>query len=1068
MKIIVKSLLVLMALLTAGGSHAQLDLKLQVLSSLDSMPVAGASINSKDGKLLRTDNKGCVRFSAKDIGSTVMIRHMAFQPLDYRLLSKTDQKTYLIPKEGAIETVDVISTGYFSAPKDRLAGSYVHIDNKLLNRSASGNLLDRLEGVSNGLQFDRGNLTGENTSGAPDLRIRGSSTLLSDNKPLIVVDDFPFDGDLRSINPNDVESVTILRDASAASIWGAKAGNGVIVINMKRGAFDKPVEITANTAWLIQEKPDLFYNRATLNPVTVMDFQKQLFEKKGYTETNVSVLPAYVELLIKKRDKLITEEEFVRQEEVYRNSDIRRDAEQYIYRNGLQQLHNIGLRGGESRFRYNMTAGYQQGLSNIEGQKNSSYNLSLQNALSVGKRFEIEGIIRTQQRKDVSSNVALSLLGNENIYMPLMDSEGNSLSIVRSMQSLRYGYQEKAIAAGLLDWMYRPIDELYNNRFTSWNKNTSLVGNIRYSTLFGLQLKGSYTYTAVVADGESYYNEDSYFARNLINTYTQADGSRIIPLGGVWKKEAQLISGTHALRLQSNYSRSWIDKIDIDALAGLEASSQQSRNAVPFTYYGYNELTESGTSQHMFGREEYYVRPEGYQAMVPTENGLPNRINNRLLSAYGNVGLSFLKRYILSGSIRWDGSNLLGVKTNARGIALWSIGSSWDMKNEPFFDVDIFSQLKWRATYGSSGNINKSLGHLPVMNKREDTRYQLSYAILNSPGNPSLRWEQVNMLNLGVDWGMRAFGLTGSVEWFDKQSKYLLSSMAIDPTIGVSSNYMQNYADMRTRGVDFSLGHHLSFSGISIQQHFLLNYASSKVNKIKSDPLKTVNDYMVSRYFIKDESPDVMYSIPWPALDGQTGLPLFYARDGSKVSNYQSYYEGLKIDDLSRSGVKVAPWFGSYRLGIGWKGIEASTLLIYKFGHVGRMKSYGPGAEQTRTGYNFYHMDYYDRWQKPGDEAHTYIPATTEKYDINLIRLYQYGDVHIVPLDHLKLQDLTVSYSFNNMLLNRSGIKEIQLVFSANNLGILWKRTRRHIDPEYPNTNYPMTRQFNMALRINI
>lgn len=132
------------------------------------------------------------------------------------------------------------------------------------------------------------------------------------------------------------------------------------------------------------------------------------------------------------------------------------------------------------------------------------------------------------------------------------------------------------------------------------------------------------------------------------------------------------------------------------------------------------------------------------------------------------------------------------------------------------------------------------------------------------------------------------------------------------------------------------------------------------------------------------------------------------------------------------------------------------------------MKSYGPGAEQTRTGYNFYHMDYYDRWQKPGDEANTFIPATTEKYDINLIRLYQYGDVHVVPLDHLKLQDLTVSYSFNNMLLNRSGIKGIQLVFSANNLGILWKRTRRHIDPEYPNTNYPMTRQFNMALRINI
>lgn len=1068
MKSIVKSLLGIIALLIAHVSCAQLDLKLQVLSSLDSMPVVGASISRNDGKTLHTDDKGCVRFSAKDVGNVVLVRHMAFQPLDYRLLSETNQKTYLIPKEGAIETVDVISTGYFSAPKDRLAGSYVHIDNKLLNRSVSGNLLERLEGVSNGLQFDRGNLIGENTSGTPDLRIRGASTLLSDNKPLIVVDDFPFDGDIRSINPNDVESVTILKDATAASIWGAKAGNGVIVINMKKGIFNKPVEITANTTWLTQEKPDLFYNRATLSPTTIMDLQKQLFEKNGYTETNVSVLPAYVELLIKKRDQVITEEEFANQEELYRRSDIRRDAKEYIYKNGLQQLHNIGVRGGESSFRYNMTAGYQQGQSNIVGQKNSSYHLSLNNALRIGKGLEIEGIIRTQQLKDMSSNVSLSLLGNENMYLPLMDSERNNLAIVRSMQSLRYGYQEKAVADGLLDWMYRPIDELYNNRFTSWNKNTSLTGNIRYETPFGLQLKGSYIYTNSVSDSESYYNKDSYFARNLINTYTQLDGSRIIPLGGVLRKEAQITSGTQAFRLQSNYSRSWIDKVDLDALAGLEASSQNSRNTVPFTYYGYDESIESGTSQHMFGREEYYTRPEGYQAMVPTENGLPNRINNRLLSAYGNVGLSLLKRYILSGSIRWDGSNLLGVKTNARGIALWSIGGSWNMMNEPFFDSDLFSQLKWRATYGSSGNINRSLSHLPVMSKREDTRYQLNYAVLNSPGNPSLRWEQVDMLNLGLDWGMRRLGLTGSIEWFDKRSKYLLSSMAIDPTIGVSSNYMQNYADMRTKGIDVSFGHHLSFIGISVQQHLLLNYASSQVDKIKSEPLKTAYDYMVSRYFIKGESPDVIYSIPWPVLEGQTGLPVFYNKDGSKASSYQSYYEGLKVEDLRRSGVKVAPWFGSYRLGIGWKGIEASALLIYKFGHVARMKSYGPGAEQTRTGYNFYHMDYYDRWQKPGDEAHTYIPATTEKYDINLIRLYQYGDVHIVPLDHLRLQDVTINYTFHNKLLSKSGIKGLELVLAANNLGIVWKKTDRHIDPEYPNTNYPVGRQFNMALRINL
>lgn len=913
-----------------------------------------------------------------------------------------------------------------------------------------------------------GTLTGEDTEGSAELRIRGASTLVSDARPLIIVDNFPFEGDIRSINPNDVESVTILRDASAASIWGAKAGNGVIVINMKQGSYQKPPEISAmlTSQWIA--KPDLFYDRSVLLPTTVMDFQKQLFEANAYPETDISIVPAYVELLIKKRDGRISAEDFETQEQIYRSSDIRRDALEHIYRTANQQQYSMVVRGGEKQYRYNITGGYIHQDGRIVGQKNSSRNISLQNGIRLGRFLELDGVIRYSGSTNVSNNMQLSVLGNENMYLPLVDKLGSSLPVVRSSQSLRYAYQERAVENGLLDWMYRPVDELQENRITQNSGLTTLSTNLTYRMPIGLDFRLSYMLANGRNTAESLYSEKSYFARDLINTFTQQNGSLILPLGGVWRQEPGSVSRIQSLRFQSNYSRDWENRLQLDVLAGVEGTDNLSRSSTSFTLYGYDSYTESGIAQNMFGREQYWTRPNGYMALIPTPYTAPNKMVNRLLSLYGNMGFTMLNKYILSGSLRWDGSNLLGVNTNERGTALWSIGGSWRMDKESFMSETVFSSLKLRATYGSSGNINKTLGHLPVITRRNDTRYQLPYAILSSPGNPSLRWEQVDMINLGMDWGLSNLGLNGSVEWYNKDAKHLLSSMAIDPTIGVSANYMQNYANMLTRGLDFSVSHTVRWLDFLIQSNLLINYATSKVTKVKSTPFRFINDYMTSRYFLEGESPDVIYSIPWHGLDGETGLPLYYNNDGSEVTNYLSYYEGLKIDDINRSGVKVAPWFGAFRLNIGWKQLQLSSLFNYNFGHVARMRSYAPGAELTRTGHTFYHMDYYDRWQKPGDEELTHVPATNTKYDINLIRLYQYSEVHIVPLDHVRLQDLTLSIGFDSRLLQRTKIKHLDLVMSGTNLGIIWKKTDRLIHPQFPLTDFPASRQFNIGLRANL
>src|SRR5690606_30573705 len=154
----------------------------------------------------------------------------------------------------ALEEV-VVNTGYYRMPKERATGSFTHVSSALINRSVSTNILQRLEGVANGVQFVE-----PHAADASGIRVRGLSTIEADTRPLIVVDNFPYEGDINTINPNDVESITVLRDAAASSIWGARAGNGVIVINTKQGAYNQTARISINSNVTIGEKPNLFYS----------------------------------------------------------------------------------------------------------------------------------------------------------------------------------------------------------------------------------------------------------------------------------------------------------------------------------------------------------------------------------------------------------------------------------------------------------------------------------------------------------------------------------------------------------------------------------------------------------------------------------------------------------------------------------------------------------------------------------------------------------------------------------------------------------------------------------------
>ncbi len=536
--------------------------------------------------LARSNEKGDFQISVL-ITDSLRFSHVGYGTVIMAVSDKSKQAMVVRMKQlsNVMEEV-LINTGYYAIPKERATGAFSHIDQELLNRTNSTNILDRLEGVAGSMLFDRRNLEGENVNGRPEIRVRGLNSIDSDSSPLIVLDNFPYDGDISTINPNDIESVTVLKDAAAASIWGAKAGNGVIVINTKKGNYNKPTAINFTTNHTFGNKPDLFYNQKYLPSATVMAIQKELFERGTYLEQNQTRIPAYVELLIAKRDRKITDEEFAGQEALFASTDLREQSLKYLYRTQYTGQYSIGIHGGTGKHRYSFNTGYDKSLANIIGNENRRINLSFQNAFKIGDNLELSGGLWYTSQYAAANGLGYSNALNTDIYLPLVDMEGNPSYLTKTY---RLRYQQQAPHIGLLDWLYRPIQEVSltdnQNREMEWRINTA----VNYNIPLGIQLQAFYQYTQGTGKEQTYHDKDSYFARNLVNRFTQSNGT--IPYGGIMEYEQPREHQTHSGRLQVNFNRTMAGLHVLSALAGTEIRQTVFQTIPGLTLYNFNPET---------------------------------------------------------------------------------------------------------------------------------------------------------------------------------------------------------------------------------------------------------------------------------------------------------------------------------------------------------------------------------------------------------------------------------------------------------------------------------------------
>lgn len=1032
-----------------------------VMSAADSIPLAGATLMLKETGITAVTGltgKFVITLPAGRESAEVSLMGYATRSVALPQEENGFITILLSPVNTALDEVEV-STGYYTAAKERITGSFTHIDNELLNRSISPDIISRLEGITNSLHFDKrragtGTQAGEDYR---DLRIRGTSTLFANDAPLIVIDNFPYEGDVNTINPNDVHEISILKDAAAASIWGSRAANGVIVITTKRGKLHQrtKAELTMNAT--SGRKPDLYYDPSFLPAAHYIGFEEEMFSRQFYPENNWTALSPVVETLIAFRDGLISRSEKEAYLAELSTYDVRDEASKYLYRTPLLQQYALNISGGGDRFTYYLSTGFDDNKANIRGDQKERKNISSVNSIQLSDRLKVDlGLFYTQSDSR-NNGLALDNIIGRYPYNKLADQGGAPLSIPRDY---RAAYVEHAPENGLLDWSYRPLAEQQladqHTRATEARVNTAL----KYDVWKGFNVEARYQYHQRLGTSARLYDKETYYVRNLVNQYTQADGRLIFPAGDVLNESRSRLEN-HSFRSQLNYEANWLSKHRFVALGGAEwRENVSSGNSFGLIGYDHNLLTYQSLFDYV---TRYPLRPRGNTARLPSPSSNLSDVIDRFVSYYGNAAYTYDSRYVLSASIRWDGSNLFGVKTNQKGVPLWSLGGAWNLSQEPFYGVSWLPYLKWRLTYGYNGNVSKAVTAFTTVNYSTDAATDLKKAAIHIPGNPQLRWERVAVWNTGLDFGAAGGRVKGSIEYYHKKAGDLLgNNIPLDPTTGyVNSNVFLNYANMETKGADLELNTQNLTGNFSWHTSVIANITHNRVTKYHASPSLSLSSSSYSLRRVAGVSPDAIYSIPWLGLDGQSGDPLVMV-DGAPGTDYPKFMQSFTLDDLVMHGTTVPLYTGSVRNSFSWRNISFSANITWKADYYFRRSTINYST-MVNTGIG--HRDFADRWTQPGDEQFTHIPSFPSTQSVNRDQVYENSAVLVEKGDHIRLQDVNIGYTVNFQKNHHVPLQQVHLFVYARNPGIIWKATGAGTDPDYPSVSIPPARLISVGLK---
>ena len=1065
----------------------------------------GVTVSVKGGKEVTiTNEKGEFRLTNTDQNATLLFTAINIEPFELNVNGRTSIIVNVKTKITIVDEVIInsVNTGYQTISKERSAGAFAKPNLEILqDRASSVNILPRLEGLIPGftVNFAQGNpATGTNrlTSGegkSNQFIIRGIGSVQAERAPLYVVNGIILD-DLNSLNANDVEDVTVLKDATASSIWGSRAANGVVIITTKKGSRNQKIKVQYDAFYNMMGIPDYNYF-PRMSSAEFIKTAREVFDPVVNTWPNVSTfttstsgagLPPHEMILYNQFRGLISATRANAQLDSLSAINNNQQIGDYFYRNQSLLNQTISLSGGGNAHSFYGSFSYINNQSYTPGEQNNQYTLNLRQDFRLNNRINFYLIT------DLSNNITSTKrsISVDNRFLPYQlfkDGNGRNTDLSYLSYITTDSVKNAFESQSQINLNYSPIDEFDRGQTNSNGLNARITAGVSLKLYKGVKFEGTYGYTRGANKTTNFDNENSFLVRNQLVQFTQAPvapsttPTYFFPRTGGQFSTNDLLQKRWTIRNQLSFDTSLNKgKHQITFLLGQEAQENFSNTSnsitrgfdpLLLTYQNidYNLLSVTGVTN----------------AVATTGSGKISRFTSpifsisenltRVTSYYSNVGYTLNSKYTLNGSWRIDESNLFGVDKSAQKKPVWSVGTKWSIGNEAFMkNIEWLNYLALRATYGITGNAPSpgSATSFDVLNSANSTFAPGPGLRILTYANKALTWERTENLNLGIDFKFLNRRIYGSLDYYERKTTDLIGQVPVNLIAGASS-IVGNFGDMDNKGIELSLSSlNISSQKFSWTTTLNLSHNVNTITKLRQiTPISDLQRLVQQTKYYEGYPALSIFAYNWAGLDN-LGDPQIFLPDGSKYKSASA--TALSIDGARSMGTFQPIWNGALLNFITFKNFSLSSSIIFNMGHVGRRDvtqelnggrfntnrlTFSQGSyPQLQVGN--VHSDLLSRWKKQGDEFITDVPVyLTTNTNRRNIAYYYFGSNNVYNASYAKLRDITFSYGLPQSVLRKFRINEMRFRIQSSNL-MLWRANAYDLDPEFQITdiNYTIDR----------
>ena len=954
-------------------------------------PLIGVSIleqGTNNGTV--TDIDGNFRLNVAQ-GKTLNISYIGYKTQAVRV---SGSRLNVVLEEENTNLNEVVVVGYGTMRRKDVTSSITTVKAEDLNRGVFTDPASMLQGKVAGLVVT----SSGDPNGSPSITLRGASSLRSGAmSPYYVVDGIP-GVDISMVAPDDIESIDVLRDATATAIYGSKAANGVIIITTKSGGKT--------------ERTNVSYNGyvAFDNVLNTLDMASASDIRDYVKKNNINYMY---------------------------DGNGNTDWQDEVLRTGVSHNHNVGINGGSDKTKYMASINYANRQGVVVGSENQRANL--------------RSLISTKILKDrLDLSVGINGMIGKNVGVPMGD-EGRSV-----LDAMNYFNPTLSAKDANGNWTkgdgssnYNPLSLIYENKSQTEWKRLQFIAKATVNICEGFTWNVNYSYNTHQRTYSAYDSHNSQVIEKYGSTSPDFNGvaHRSTYFGHETTFETygnydKTFNGVHKLGVMVGYS--WEERVNNDGF-GLRVNNFFDDSI------GWNNLTYAGEMKN---------------GMKWVESGTIETIRN--ISFYGRVAYSYNGKYMAQATMRRDGSSVFG--DGHQWGTFPSLSLAWNITEEEFMkNQNLFSNLKLRAGYGISGNAMGFGAYTAVPTYGSTGDVKDGYVMLNATklANPDLKWESTGMLNIGLDYAFLKGRINGTIEFYNKKTKDLIWDYPVSSYIYPFNSIAANVGEITNKGVEFTI------NAVPVQTKNLtwsttLNLSHNKnvVDKLSNDIYKTSTfsqgDPMVAgvsangwtQRIMEGEPLGTFYTYEWAGYNAE-GISVYYTRDengnrdGGTTTDPE--YKDRTITGCAQPKLNLG-WNNT----VNYKNWDFSCFFTGVFGH----DVYnGLRAHYTAP-------DFFAGGKNVMKEFVTERPASDTGSNIPSDKFIEKGD-------YIRLQSLTVGYTFNNF---NGWIKNLQLYASMNNVftitgykGIDPEVNLGGIDPgvDYRWSTYPHTRTTMIGAKIN-